>query len=378
MSNDKFMPIAEPSLSHLELQYVTDAVRSGWVSSKGPFVDRFEQSLAEYLGARFAVSTCNGTAALHLALAALGVGPGDEVIVPTLTFIATANAVRYVGATPVLCDVDSSTWCMRAADAAPLLTSRTKAIIPVHLYGHPADMDDICALAAHHNLLVVEDAAEALGACYKQRKVGTIGHASVFSFYGNKMITTGEGGMLVTDDPDLYQRARVLRDHGMDPDRRYWHPWIGFNFRLTNLQAALGVAQLTRIDDLLGAKISNAQAYRRILAGIPGVEPQREQEWAASSWWMFSVTLGEELAMTPNELARRLRERGIDSRPVFHPIHHMPPYHQDLRLPVSERIARTGLSLPSGALLTQGDVERVCVEIECALRANSSESLLGS
>src|SRR5581483_381212 len=233
----KFYPIAEPDIGPLERKYVLDAVRSGWVSSLGRYVIEFERRFAEFCETREAVSTCNGTAALHLALASLGIGPGDEVVVPALTFVASASAVVYTGARPVFADVDESTWCVSAETIARALSPRTRAIIVVHLFGQPADMDPILALGARRRIRVIEDAAEAHGALYRGRKVGGIGDVGVFSFYGNKIVTTGEGGMLVTGDRTLAERARFLRDHAMSPSRRYYHPEIGYNYRLTNLQA---------------------------------------------------------------------------------------------------------------------------------------------
>jgi perosamine synthetase len=354
------LPVAEPSLGERELLYVSECVLGGWVSSAGAFVDRFEAAFAEFCGTRHAVACSNGTAALHLALAALGVGAGDEVIVPSLTFVATANAVAYTGARPVFVDSEPRTWTLDPALVERAITPRTKAIVPVHLYGHPADLDPILELAAGHRLAVVEDAAEAHGARYKGRVVGGLGDVGVFSFYGNKIVTTGEGGMLVTDDGALAERLRLLRAHGMSPERRYWHPQLGFNYRLTNLQAALGVAQMERIDELVEAKRRIARLYAEGLAGVPGLTLPPEEPWATSVYWLYSVLVdAEAFGMGRDALMAALGEDGLETRPVFVPLHRQPLYDAGERLPVAERLAATGLSLPSAVNLADEQVRRV-------------------
>jgi perosamine synthetase len=280
MDADKFIPVAEPLLDGNELAYVSDCITSGWVSSIGDYIPRLERDFACFCGVKHAIAASNGTTALHLALAVLGIGPGMEVIVPTLTFIATANVVHYTGATPIFADSDPRTGNLDPADVARKITPATRAIIPVHLYGHPADMDAISALARAHNLAVIEDAAEAHGAEYKGRRVGALGQLAAFSFYGNKIITTGEGGMITTDDDALAAQARSLRDHGMSPTRRYWHPVIGYNYRLTNLQAALGVAQMERIVEFIARKRAIAALYQQYLADLPGLALPVEESWA--------------------------------------------------------------------------------------------------
>lgn len=368
---DRRIPVAEPMIGERELAYVTDAVRSGWVSSIGEYVTRFEESIAAACGARYAVATSSGTTALHLALAALDVGAGDEVIVPSLTFVATANAVRYLGATPVFADSDAGCWCIDPAEIERCISPRTKAIVPVHLYGHPADMDAIVAIASAHGVAVIEDAAEALGAACRGRPVGAIGDAGILSFYGNKLITTGEGGMLVTRSAAVAERARLLRDHAMDPRRRYWHGEVGYNFRITNLQAALGVAQAERMAEFLARKREIAARYRAGIEDIAGLELQRELSWAASSWWMSTVELGPAFGMDRDTLARALEARGIDTRPAFVPVHTLPPYREPRVLHNAQRVARRGLTLPSAASLTWDDQEYVvtCLrEIAAAAR----------
>ena len=271
--SDSFIPISKPFIGAREKELVLDALDSGWVSSIGKYIDEFEANFARYCGTEYALAVSNGTTGLHLALAALGLQPGDEVIIPDLTFVATANAVAYTGATPVLADVDADTLCIDPASVKSLISERTKAIIPVHLYGHPADMDALIEIGRAHGVDIIEDAAEAHGAEYRGRRVGALGRCGVFSFYGNKVITTGEGGMLTTDDREFYQRARRLRDHAMSPQRRYFHEERGFNYRITNLQAALGVAQLERIDDFLDRRAEimgwyNAELDRHVRLSV--------------------------------------------------------------------------------------------------------------
>jgi perosamine synthetase len=354
------LPVAEPSLGERELLYVTECVLSGWVSSAGAFVDRFEHAFADFCGTRHAVACANGTAALHLALAGLGIGSGDEVIVPTLTFVATANAVAYTGARPVLVDSEPRTWAIDPALVEAAITPRTKAIVVVHLYGHPADLDPILDVAARHGLPVVEDAAEAHGARYRDRVVGGLGTVGAFSFYGNKIVTTGEGGMLVTDDDALAERLRLLRAHGMAPDRRYWHPVLGFNYRLTNLQAALGVAQMERVEELIASKRRIAAQYTAGLRDVPGLTLPPEEPWATSVYWLYSVLVDEDaFGLGRDELMAVLAEEGVETRPVFVPLHRQPLYDTGARLPVAERIAATGLSLPSAVGLGEEQVRRV-------------------
>lgn len=351
-----FIPVYTPALGKREEDYVLDAVRSGWISSLGQYVTRFEQEFAAFCGVAHAVSVCNGTAALHLALHALGIGPGDEVIVPSLTFVASANAVAYTGARPVFADVDPATWCIDPADAARLVTRATRAIMPVHLYGHPADMGAINALAERHGLLVVEDAAEAHGAEVNGRCVGGLGHIGSFSFYANKIITTGEGGMLTTDDPALAARSRMLRDHAMPPQKRYWHDEVGFNYRMTNLQAAVGVAQMGRVQAIIRRKRRIAELYSAHLAGVPGLTLPVEAAGCRNVYWMYSILVEPPCALDRDGLMVALRAAGIDSRPFFHPLDTLPPYHSAEPRAVSLRLSRCGLNLPSYPDLTDEQV----------------------
>lgn len=367
------IPIAEPSLTGREFEYVSECFRSNWISSQGPFVTRFERDFAAYTGTAQAqtLSVSNGTVALHLALVALGVGPGDEVIVPTLTFAASAAAVVHAGATPVLVDVEPGSWCLDPDAVEAAITPRTRALMPVHLYGQPAAMDRLLEIAARHGLKVVEDAAEALGAFHRGRHVGTAGDAGTFSFFGNKLITTGEGGMVLFKDPAVAARARRLRDHGMDPERRYWHLDVGFNYRLTNLQAAVGVAQLERIDELVRRKLWIAAGYRAAFADLPGLTLPEERPEARNIYWTFSLLLDEgRLGMSRDEFAARLKLAGVETRPLFPVLHAMPafaPFAGNRPFPVAERLSDTGISLPSAIGLQEremayiaGVVRRLC------------------
>ena len=361
-----FIPVYTPLLDGREEKYVLDAVRSGWISSLGSYVTRFEQEFARFCGVQHAISVSNGTVALHLALHALGVGPGDEVIVPSLTFVATANAVHYTGATPVFADVDPTTWCIDPEDVERRITPRTRAILPVHLYGHPAPMPALQELADKHHLILIEDAAEAHGAAIHGRRVGGWGRIAAFSFYANKIITTGEGGMLTTDDEALAARCRTLRDHAMPPHRRYWHEEVGFNYRMTNLQAAVGVAQMERIERFLERKREIAARYREQLAGVPGVTFAAERSGYTNVYWMVSILVESPYALSRDELISALRERGIDSRPFFHPMDTLPPYRSDVPRPVALHLSRCGLNLPSSPALTDTQIDYIC-DVLCAL-----------
>ena len=357
-------PVAEPRFGDAELKYVSECVLTGWVSSAGKFVERFEKQFSEFCQTQYAVSTSNGTTALHLCLLALGIGPEDEVIVPTLTFIATANAATFTGATPVFVDSEIESWNMDADGIERALSPKTKAIIPVHLYGHPANMTRILDIARKYNLAVIEDAAEAHGALYKGKKVGSLGNLGVFSFYGNKTITTGEGGMIVTDNKNLAEKIRILRDHGMDPQRRYWHSVLGYNYRLTNIQAALGVGQMERIDQIVEQKRKNAALYHKGLQDVPGITLPPEAAWAKNIYWLYSILIDEKkFGLSSQELGDRLKKRGIETRPLFSPVHQQPIYNTGQYLPISERLSRNGLSLPSSVNLNGDQIERIIQEI---------------
>lgn len=342
-----------------------EALRSSWISSTGPFINRFESEFARTCGTKSCISVCNGTVALHLALLGLDVRPGDEVLVPSLTYVATANAVRYVGAEPVFVDVDPKTWCINPELLEACITRRTKGIIAVHLYGHPADMDAINHLAAVHGLWVVEDAAEAHLARYKGITVGGLSQVATFSFYGNKIFTSGEGGALTVNDRQLELRLRTLRGQGMDPQRRYYFPVTGYNFRLTNLACSLLCAQLERHNEIIARRREIFANYDRLLSGISGIEFQPVAAWAEPAPWLYSILVNErEYGCSREVLTARLQEGGIETRPFFLALHRLPPFREESQrrgeaLPVTDRLSEAGLNLPTYAALTNADQERV-------------------
>ena len=363
----KHISVAEPILNGNEEIYVLDALRSSWISGSGKYVNRFEEQFAEFCGTKYAVAVFNGTVALHVALIALDIQPGDEIIVPDLTYIASANAVAYCGATPVFADVNPNTWTLDPADVKRKITSKTKAIMPVHIYGHPAEMDSLLDIAKQHHLYVIEDAAEAHGAEYKGKRVGSIGDIATFSFYGNKIISTGEGGMVVTDNEELMRRIRLYKGQGMDSERRYWFPVIGYNYRMTNVQAAIGVAQMERSDWLVERRIEVAQWYLEELRETDLVLPAQE-EWAKNVYWLFSVCVPE--SIDRDLLMAQMEQLGIETRPFFYPLHRMPPYYDaqgDTLYPVTAWLAAHGINLPSSAKITREDVHVVCEALKQGL-----------
>jgi perosamine synthetase len=350
--------IARPDMTHREFRTLLDAFLSSWISSKGPYVERFENDFSTFVGIRHGIAVSNGTVALHLALVALGIGPGDEVIVPDLTFAATINVVLYCGATPVIVDVDPHTWCLSLAGIERARTERTRAVIPVHLYGRPAEMGPIAAYCARHGIAVVEDCAEAHGARYAGRPVGMFSSVACFSFFANKIVTTGEGGMCLTGDAELAGRLRVLRDHGMTPDRSYWHERVGFNYRITNLQAALGHAQLGRIHDTLQRNHDIVEMYRVALRGIPGVEfPPDMNDICSPVVWLASVLVP---ASQRDALFEAAKQADIELRPFFHSLSTLPPYQPwASHCPVSRALSARGVNLPTSHLIDIEAVERV-------------------
>ncbi|HEY8647413.1 MAG TPA: DegT/DnrJ/EryC1/StrS family aminotransferase [Gaiellaceae bacterium] len=368
------IPVSAPDLSGREREYVLDCIDSTWVSSKGPYLERFEAAFARFCGSRFALACNNGTSALHLALLGAGVGPGDEVIVPTLTYVASANTVRYCGATVRFVDVLPDTWNLDPADVERKLTSRTKAIMPVHLFGAPADMELLLAQADKHGVALVEDAAEAHGATWQGRPAGSIGRTASFSFYGNKIVTTGEGGMVVTDDEETATSMLMLKGQGQAFDRAYWFPVVGFNYRMTNIQAAIGLAQLEGVEQKLARRAQIAARYRRNLEGL-GLTFQAEPAGGEHVHWMVVVLLPAELRDARDATMRQLAEGGVETRPVFYPLHTMPPYagdepHADT-YPVSVDIAARGICLPTYGGLSDDDVDYVCERLAAALDAVS-------
>jgi perosamine synthetase len=366
--NTEFIPVSMPDLDGNEEEYVVDAIRSTWISSTGPYVKRFEQEFSRLCNVEHAIPVSNGTVALHLALLALGIGVGDEVIVPSLTYIATANAVRYVGAEPVFVDVDENTWCIDPSKLENAITSQTKAIIVVHLYGHPADMDSINHVARLHGLAVVEDAAEALLAKYKGRLVGSLGRIATFSFYGNKVISSGEGGAVVLNDTDLAYRVRILRGQGMDPDRRYYFPVTGYNYRLTNVACAMLCAQLERIEQLVQRRREIFVSYSKLLSNISGLGLQPVAPWAEISPWLYCITVdAAKYGHTREELMSYLFEKGVETRPFFIPLHMLPPFRASHISPdglsVTERLGSQGINLPTFPKLTLEQIEYISAHI---------------
>jgi perosamine synthetase len=370
-SAQRVIPVADTRLDGNELPYLTECVQSNWISSAGPFVKRFEARFAETMGCKHGVSCSSGTAALHLVMAALGLGPGDQVIMPTFTMIATPNAVSYTGASPILVDVDPDTWNLDVRQVASRINSRTRAILVVHTYGHPADMDPILDLARQHKLWVIEDAAEAHGATYKDRPVGSLGDAACFSFYANKIITTGEGGMVTTNNVELANQVRRLRDHAFSDERHFWHQYRGFNYRMTNLQAAVGLAQTERVEQLVAKRRATACRYRQLLEGVRGLTLPRETAHVRNVFWMFGLLVEPEFGCSRDELRQRLASCGIETRTFFIPVHWQPIYFEQFRgerYPVAENLCREGMYLPSGSTLSDDDIRYVADAVRKAGR----------
>lgn len=358
------IPVNQPLLNGREKELLAECIDSGWISSDGPFVSEFERKFADYIGCKNGIAVCNGTAALETALYAAGIGKGDEVVMPAFTIISCAVAALRLGAVPVLVDAEPETWNMDVNQIEKRITSRTRAIMPVHIYGHPVDMDPVMEIAKKNNLMVIEDAAEVHGAEYKGRKCGSIGNVSAWSFYANKIITTGEGGMVLTSDPKMAERAASYRNLCFRPERRFYHSELGYNFRMTNLQAAVGLAQLERIEEFIVIKRRLGEYYHRKLSAISGIKCQIEKSWAKTVYWMYCIELDQSLNLDADTLMTELGKRGIGSRPFFLGLHEQPVMH-DLGLfkgehyPVTERIARQGLYLPSGLTLTEGLIDQV-------------------
>jgi len=366
------IPVSEPLLDEQVLANVQEAVRTGWISSEGRFIAEFERRWAEYCGVAQGIAVCNGTVALELAMAALALPAGSEVILPSFTIISCAAAVLRAGCLPVLVDCEPDTWCLNVAKVRRKITSKTRAIMPVHIYGHMADMDPLMELGNEFGLAIVEDAAEAHGAEYHHRRAGGIGTMGCFSFYANKIVTTGEGGMIVTNDAKLAERARSLRNLAFRRDQRFLHSELGYNFRMTNLQAAIGLAQVERIDDHLQRKRRMAALYRERLSGINGIELPVERPNVKNVYWMYGIVLDDSVAMDAAALSARLKQEGVDTRPFFLGMHEQPVL-RELGLfagesyPVTERIARRGLYLPSGLGLEAAQIDQVCSAVKKCL-----------
>jgi perosamine synthetase len=361
------IPVCEPLIGSNVLPLVRECIETGWISSEGKFIRQFEQKWAAYCGAAHGVAVSNGTCALQIAMEALGLEPGSEVILPSYTIISCAIAIIEAGCVPVLVDVEPDTWNMNLDQLESKITSRTRAIMPVHMFGHPVDMPQLMEIARRHNLRVIEDAAESHGAEVAGRRVGGIGDMGCFSFYANKIITTGEGGMVVTNDAHFAERLRSLRNLAFRPDRRFLHTEIGHNYRMTNIQAAVGVAQVECIEQHITHKRWMAESYRKRLAGLPISLPV-ERNWAKNVYWMYGVVLDDDVPFDAIEFARRLRERNVDTRPLFIGMHEQPVLRgQGLfggeTYPVTERLARRGLYLPSGLTLTEAQIDEVCAVV---------------
>lgn len=356
-------PVYQPNLSGNEASYVNECLATNWISSKGKYINRFEQEFCRFTDCGEAIALCNGTVALHIALLALGLNPGDEVLVPTLTYIASVNAIRYVGATPVFVDSLPSTWQMDPEDVADRVTSKTKAIIAVHLYGHPCDLSALTAIARKHNLFLVEDCAEALGSYYNGVHVGSFGDIATYSFYGNKTITTGEGGMVTTHRAEVARLCVRLKGQGLAGAREYWHDIVGYNYRMTNVCAAIGVAQLERARSILAHKRRVAQLYQQGLASTP-YEVHQESANTTHSYWMVSLLVPPSISR--DDLRKFLAARGVETRPVFYPVHTMPMYWapEASEFPVATNLARRGLNLPSYPELKAEDIEYICRLLE--------------
>lgn len=369
------IPVAGPWITQKEIDYVTDAVANAWYGNANMYNDRFEKAFAQYIGTKYAIALPSCTSAIHLSLAALGVGSGDEVIVPDLTWIASAAPVSYVGSTPVFADVDEKTWCISAEALEKLITPRTKAVIAVDIYGGMPDFDSILEVVRRHGLALIEDAAEALGSEYKGRKCGSFGDTGVFSFHGSKTLTTGEGGMLVTDDEEIYRRCLFLRDHGRNPgDVMFYNTEVAFKYKMSSMQAALGLAQLERVDELVDKKRQIFSWYEQELAGIDGISLNFELPGTKNSYWMATVVLDKKLAIKKDQLMKLLAEKSIDSRPFFHPLSSIPAYE---RLEESKRaresnvnsysISPYGINLPCGLNIIAEQASYVCKALKSIL-----------
>ena len=360
----KRIPITKPSISKDEISYVDDAIRNGWGENCYDYIEKFECSFAEYIGVKHGLATSCCTGAIHLALMAMGVKPGDEVILPDITWIASVEPVMYIGAKPVFVDVKKDTWCVDPKKVEKAITPKTKAIIVVHIYGNMVEMDEILEIAEKNNLKVLEDAAEALGSEYKGKKAGSMGDAALFSFHGTKTITTGEGGMLVTNDPGVKERAGILNNHGQDPSvgKTFWMAEYGYKYKMSNLQAAIGCAQIGRADELISKKINVFNWYKEGFSGISEITLNHEQHYVKNSYWMPTILFDKSLKVDRDDLIKYLREKNIDSRPFFYPLSSLPMFQEEKENAVSYDIYYRGINLPSFPDLKKGEVDYI---IEC-------------
>jgi len=367
------IPLAKPDLEGNEEKYVVEAIRTGRIA-KGRFIEQFEKDFSRLSGARAAIACANGTVALHLALRAMDLGPGDEVIVPSFTYVATANAIRFCGAEPVFVDVDPATWCIDPAHIEQVITSRTKGIVPVDLFGHPADLDAINRLSATHGLWVVEDAAEAALARYRGQPVGGLAKVTTFSFHITKLFTSGEGGAVTMNDEKTEAFIRMMCSHGMDPHRRFFFPVSGYNYRLTNIGAALLCAQIERHEQLLKRRVDIFRRYQDLLEGIPGIETRPVASWATLSPWLFSIIVNsDEFGHSRNQLIDLLAQHKIESRPFFIPVHTLPPFIESAQrrntyCPITDRLCRIGINLPTYTTMTDDEIACVVEVIQGCVR----------
>jgi perosamine synthetase len=360
------IPVYEPYLKGNAQAYVNECMTTGWISSRGSFISRFEEAFADYCGAPAATSVSNGTVAIHLALVALGIGPGDEVIVPSLTYVASVNTILQTGATPVFVDSLEETLQVDPASIRAAITPRTRAIMPVHLYGHPCDMDELGAICREHGLLMIEDAAEAFSSRWKGQHVGTFGDAATFSFFGNKTVTTGEGGMVLARSDEVMERCRHLKSQGVSKEREYWHDALAYNYRMTNIQAAIGLSQLEILPEIVERKQAVAEAYRVGLANLP-LRTNDSVGPVTHSHWMCSVVLNDAAHRDP--LRRHLTDAGIETRPFFPPAHTMPHCRVEGALPVARSLGARGINLPSYPGLSAADTDRICETLKQGLLA---------
>ena len=363
------IPVCVPLVGKTEEKYLKDCIKTNWISSAGKYIKKFEDSFSDYCGQKYGITTTNGSSALHLAVAALGIGKGDEVIVPTFSIASTAFAVISSGAKPVFVDCLADTWNIDPTQIEKKITKNTKAIMPVHTYGHPCDMDAIKKIARKHKLFIIEDAAEVHGAEYKGKKAGSFGDIACFSFYANKIITCGEGGMVVTSNKKLAEKCAKLKNLSFLKEKRFWHEELGFNYRMTNMQAAIGLAQLEKIENFVDKRRKNAKTYNRLLKNVEGLTLPVERADVKNVYWMYSLLVGKDFGMSRDVLMKKLREKGVETRTFFISLHNQPVFKElgfdsKDKFPVSDRISKEGLYLPSGSGLKKSEIQYVCEQIK--------------
>lgn len=363
---------AGPSITPKEINYVLDAVKNGWNFHFNDYVERFEKLFAKYIGVKHAIATSSGTGALHLSLLAMGIKEGDEVILPEISAVASANVVTYVRAKPIFVDVERDTWCIDPQSFKKAITKRTKAVMPVHLYGHPANMGEINKIARENGLLVLEDACPSLGATFEGKKTGSLGDMAAFSFQGAKIVVTGEGGMLATNNSKLFEKAAYIANLGRDKKRgAFWHTLIGYKYKMSNLQAALGLGQLERIEGLIKKKRRIFEWYYKKLGSIEGLSMNTEKPWARNVYWMSSIVIDRKLSITRDEFMKELKSSMIDTRPFFFPFSMLPMYRASVHNDVAYHVGLRGINLPSGVNLTKKEVDYVSSQVTDILNKNS-------